>query len=444
MPLVFVHGVNTRNTDEDYPRAVAARKAMFEQYVLPAVATRGFPDFTVGDDIYWGDLGVSFAWSLRSVPPTNITQSLGAEPEPEQNLDLPALLLTSSVQFPSAAPTLVGAARSNAPALVRAIFAVEADKFAPREMSILAEERSDSDIRKAANEGEHLGLMLIAVESFAREVEANTQLAMGETDDEVLSKIEEGVTDRYRALVEQRMSRISAGEVQHLGEGGDPIGWITNRIEAAIGTAKNVASSAVRGTNRAATLLALKGMRDGLSRRTLRFLGDAFVYLHHGKADAPNIFERVKMGLLTLDGKLNQARKREPFILVSHSFGSEIVYDLLTSGALSDLIIDLWITVGAQTSLFAEMLLFENMPDIPENTKTFALGRPSCVLNWINFYDAADVLSYLHEPVFGPDAVTDIPVRAQANVTNAHGHYFMDPGFYERIATEIEQRVKFE
>ena len=66
MPLVFVHGVNTRCTDEDYSRAAAARKTMFEQIVAPAVAKRGFPEFSVADDIYWGDLGVAFGWNLRS------------------------------------------------------------------------------------------------------------------------------------------------------------------------------------------------------------------------------------------------------------------------------------------------------------------------------------------------------------------------------------------
>jgi hypothetical protein len=109
----------------------------------------------------------------------------------------------------------------------------------------------------------------------------------------------------------------------------------------------------------------------------------------------------------------------------------------LTSGAISGLTIDLWVTVGAQTSLFAEMFLFATMPVLPADTRKFTLGPPAGVKKWINFYDASDVLSFLHEPVFGSSAVKDIAVRAQANVTNAHGHYFADPGFYERIASEL-------
>jgi hypothetical protein len=442
MPLVFVHGVNTRNTDEDYTRSVAARKTMFEQIVVPAVVKRGFPDFSVAEDIYWGDLGVGFAWNLRSVPPTKLLQSLGAVTEAAPNLDLLELVLapkpaSSGVQSLGVAQPLVAASKANAGALVRAIFAPEADRFAPREMSAGTEGLSPSDAEKAASQGEHLGLMLIAAELFAAAAEAKPELVTGTTDSEVLDKIQNGVVDRYRELVEQRNSLVSTGQIQHLGQGGNPIGWVTDHLASLIDAAKSAASSAIAETQRAASLVALKEVRDGLSRRALRFLGDAFVYLHHGKTRNPAIFDRVKKGLLALDGRKNQHNEREPYILVSHSFGSEIVYDLLSSGTLSDLTIDLWVTAGAQTSLFAEMLLFDKLPNLPSDMSNFVLGRPSGVMKWINFYDAADVLSYLHEPIFGKRAVTDIPVRAQANVTNAHGHYFVDPSFYQRIAAEI-------
>jgi hypothetical protein len=441
MPLVFVHGVNTRNTDEDYARSVAARKTMFEQFVVPVIVKRGFPDFSVAEDIYWGDLGVGFAWNLRSVPATKVLQSLGPAAGAGQNLDLLELVLEAKppvggVQSLGAAQSLVDAAQNKPGTLVRAIFAAEADRFAPPETFVQAQTISASEAEKAASQGEHLGLMLIAVELFAQEAEAKPELIAGTTNAEVLDKIKEGVTDRYRDLVKARAGQVSAGAVQHLGKGGNPIGWVTDYLGSVFDAAKGAASSVVAGAQRAASLAALKEVRDGLSRRALRFLGDIFVYLHHGKTRAPAIYARVKDGLIALNVRKNQKGEREPFILVSHSFGSEIVYDLLTSGALSDLVVDLWVTAGAQTSLFAEMLLFDKMPTPPANTGSFTLGRPSEVKKWINFYDVADVLSYLHEPVFGTGAVTDIPVRAQANVTNAHGHYFIDPSFYERIAAE--------
>jgi len=170
-------------------------------------------------------------------------------------------------------------------------------------------------------------------------------------------------------------------------------------------------------------------MRDDLSRKGLRFLGDVFEYLHRGRAANNSILVRV------VDAVKSAAVAGEPLVVVTHSFGSEILYDALTSGRLGDLKIDLWVTAGAQTSLFGEMALFEKS-DKSVKAPT-VLGRPGQVGKWINFWDAADVLSYLHVPIFGKDAVTDFSVRDGANLGNAHGHYFLTVAFYETIAQEL-------
>lgn len=442
MPLVFIHGVNTRNTDEDYARTVAARKVMFEELVVPTMVKRGFASFTVADDIYWGDLGVSFAWNLRAIPDTKILQSLGPDTAQVSNLDLMQLVSDakpspSEVQKLGSDSLLVAVAQKDPAALVRAIFAPEADRFAPQELRPPAAKVTKADAEKSAAQGQHLGLMLIAVEDLARDVANNPQLVQANTDDGVLEKIQNEVQLRYQKIAQPRLD-AQASDTQHLGTFGNAIGWAADHLKDAVNAAKKAIGFAVAESERGVSLVALKGLRDSLSRRGLRFLGDVFVYLHHGRTAAPAIYERVKNGVIALDGKKNAANQREPFVIVTHSFGSEILYDLLTSGALDGVAIDLWVTAGAQTSLFAEMQLFHDMKlPIPPDTSKYALGRPANVTKWINFYDAADVLSYLHEPIFGSVAVTDIPVRAQANLTNAHGHYFVDPGFYEQIAAEL-------
>lgn len=443
MPLVFIHGVNTRNTDDDYARTVAARREMFQQLVNPTVAKRGFPDFSIADDIYWGDLGVTFGWNLRSIPETKVLQSLGPEDAAGQNLDIMQLVAeaqpsTGVVEKLGPDSTLVAAALKDPALLVRAVFAPEAIRFAPQTLQVPSVGMTKSDVEKATRQGEHLGLILIAVESLARDVENQPQLVQGKTDSEVLEKIQDEVFTRYQTLTQDKLNALSS-ETEHLGGFGDAIGWATDHLKGAIKAAQKSVDLVVATTERGASLIALKELRDSVSRRGLRFLGDVFVYLHHGRTAAPAIYERVRNGILALNGRKNTNGEREPFIVVTHSFGSEILYDLLASEALSDVTIDLWVTVGAQTSLFAEMVLFSSIPlPLPSDTSAFNLGRPKNVHKWINFYDVADVLSYLHEPVFGPSAVKDIPVRAQANLTNAHGHYFTDPAFYERIVAELD------
>jgi hypothetical protein len=77
MPLVFIHGVNTRNTDDGYQITVSARKRLFERFLVPTLQRHGFNDFAVKDDIYWGDLGVTFAWRLQAIPDVSKTDFLG-------------------------------------------------------------------------------------------------------------------------------------------------------------------------------------------------------------------------------------------------------------------------------------------------------------------------------------------------------------------------------
>jgi hypothetical protein len=440
MPLVFIHGVNTRNTDEDYARAVAARRSMFEQLVVPTLVKKGFPNFSVAEDIYLGDLGVNFGWHLRSIPETKILQSLGPEETALQNLDVMQLVLEAEpaaggVEKLGPQSPLVAAAQKDPAALVRAIFAPEADRFAPPELRPPTVSMTKSDVEKASSQGEHIGLILMAADSLAHDLEKQRGLIQGRTDNAVLEKIEQQVTERYNKLAQPILDAQAASETQKLGGFGfgSAIGWAQEYLKKTINAAKKAAGFAVAETERGASLALLKGVRDSVSRRGLRFLGDVFVYLHHGRTGAPAISDRVNEGIQSLNGKKNDKNEREPLIIVTHSFGSEILYDLLISHRLDDVTIDLWVTAGAQTSLFAEMLLFADLPQPLPAT----LGRPPNVKKWINFYDAADVLSYLHEPVFGSEAVKDISVRAQANLTNAHGHYFADPGFYERIATEL-------
>ena len=108
---------------------------------------------------------------------------------------------------------------------------------------------------------------------------------------------------------------------------------------------------------------------------------------------------------------------------------------------MNGLIIDLWVTVGAQTSLFAEMRLFGAMPpDIPKDTHNYVLPRPPGVTKWVNIYDPADALSYKHQPVFGD--VIDIPVSDGGNLTNAHGHYFVTVSFYETVLRELRGELE--
>jgi hypothetical protein len=458
MPLVFIHGVNTRNTDDDYYRAAAARRKMFETYVLPVVRKRGFENFAVLDDIYWGDLGVRFFWNLQSIPVTKVLDQLGAEEKASQdNVDLLQVLAAAdTVAAPAGAvaaeqlpeveklgsaseANLLAAAENDPAGLVRAIFAPQAERFAPvvPDPGANAPAAADASREKAESEGEQLALLLRAVDQFAEDVARQPNLIVAPSDREILDKIRNGVEQRYGALLQLLAGdEALAGGAEKLGRLGDAVGWARDRLQDALDSARDLADRAKDTALRGGSLLLSERFRHGLSARGLRFFGDVLVYLQRGRTANPSIRERVKQGLASCKG---DADNREPVIVVTHSFGSEIFYDLATSGDLDDLTVDLWVTVGAQTSLFGEMRLFASSPGNVPGKETKFLGKPRNVVRWINVYDAADVLSFVHEPVFGPSAVTDIPMREGANLGNAHGAYFVVPSFYQTIAEAAER-----
>src|SRR5688572_3113523 len=84
MPLVFVHGVNTR-FEPGYRDTVKARDALFKRLALDAIAD---PDHLTIVNPYWGDFAARFAWNHASLP--------GSDVERMGPADISAFLLSQS------------------------------------------------------------------------------------------------------------------------------------------------------------------------------------------------------------------------------------------------------------------------------------------------------------------------------------------------------------
>ena len=143
-------------------------------------------------------------------------------------------------------------------------------------------------------------------------------------------KIQEGIRKQYQEVYEEaRKEAETAAGGEHLGILSGGVGWTRDHLKQTVNDAAAYAKKAAMATARGASLGLAKWLRDPVSRKGLRFLGDVLVYLHHGRTPSPSIYERVREGLLALKPKDGEG---EPMVVVTHSFGSEILYDLLTSG----------------------------------------------------------------------------------------------------------------
>ncbi|PJE04048.1 MAG: hypothetical protein CK428_28290 [Mycobacterium sp.] len=172
-------------------------------------------------------------------------------------------------------------------------------------------------------------------------------------------------------------------------------------------------------------------IRPALTPGIVRFLGDVLVYLHQQHEPAGAI--RGRVGAAIQVGQ-RDAEPNDQLVIVAHSMGGNIVYDLLTD-ELSDVEVPLLITAGTQIGFFEELKLF-NRSDIaiPPAGSTTKVTKPSNVGRWINVFDYSDLLGFRVAPII--DGVEDFMYRT-GSLLNAHGQYFLQPNFHDRLAKRV-------
>jgi pimeloyl-ACP methyl ester carboxylesterase len=123
----------------------------------------------------------------------------------------------------------------------------------------------------------------------------------------------------------------------------------------------------------------------------------------------------------------------EPLIVVAHSMGGNIVYDLLTS-SLTGLHVDTFVTVGSQVAVLEELKLFRSSdPAIPKSSSMKMVPKPANIGRWLNVFDTHDPLAFAIGRVF--DDVEDY--RFATGRVWAHGGYFLEPTFHQRLGVRL-------
>jgi hypothetical protein len=441
MPIVFIHGVNARD-GKSYRNAVGLRRKMFERLVVPVVRER-FADFHVVE-VFWGGLGMAFAWKLASIPDTKFLDTLGPEDEPAVRLVEHTQLLDLLGDAQPARPTspelerlgtaaatlsnrLAAAARKDARGTIQAVLEGERVRVAASLERPPDEQQPDqASLRQAEREGELTALFLMAAAETGESDEVARRVAEAPDDDAVMTAIMQGVEAHYQRLVAEEE------QVEGLG----PVAWLRRRLSGVARRVEEVVTTPERVITRASSISLFKLFRKGVNTNGAYLVGDVLEYKLRGQA-ADGIADLVASEVSAAASTTDPGGEREPLVVVTHSFGSAIFYDLVTSVRLKGLPVDLWVMAGSQASLFAEMRFYQESPPNMPSTDCPVLGKPANVRSWVNVYDAADVLSYLAVPIFGPDAVTDVPMRRGANLVNAHGAYFTESTFYQLIADEL-------
>lgn len=388
MPLVFIHGVGTRE-GPGFEDAVAARDALFRRFLL----ARSVPDpaaVTITNP-YWGRYGARPAWDHASLPGDPV-EALGPEDEDLAVVGAPIL-----DERPPEEPLLATARRSLEEA-VDLLWAAAAEN--------------------AGSAAEELAGLAVRAVDYARSDPHPAWLEEVGTDQELLAELERRV-DAWRSEGAPVAEEEAAFEALGAAESWARIGEAADRIKGFVG----------RLAGRAVVEVA----RAPAHRRTALFLGDILVYLRQrGTAGAPG--DIVTEVADALEAAREKATAEDPLIVVAHSMGGNIAYDLFTHFR-PDLQADVLVTVGSQVAFFEELKLFaESREGIPRSPAD-RVPKPENVRRWINIFDRNDMLGFVAQGVFGD--VEDYEYSTGKGILFAHTTYFLRPSFHDRLGERV-------
>jgi hypothetical protein len=403
MPLVFVHGIGNR-PDSRCQSAATARDELFKRFMFPVI--NAWPDTDVVRNPLWGPSAGMLRWGGVSLRIDDV-EALGGAGDDGLRDEVAA---TEDIAVPDR--IVCGVARRDLGDAIDLVFGLlSADDWDP---SV-----ADSAARAVAF-CHHHRLLRPGLD----EVERHPWIAEVENDSELVAE-----------LLERSAQWHLAGDLRpaHAGAG--------DRIES-MGGAGAVRKALTKGVRRLGQHVmgipvrrVASGVRRATSRTVTELAGDVLAYLaQRGDRDRPGPIVRAVLD--DLDQATRERKPDQPLVVVAHSMGGNILYDIVTHFR-TDLEVDVLVTVGSQVGLFAELGLFRaSGPVLSSHSETPppCLARPENVAQWINVVDRADVLSYGVSRIVS--GTTDYCYPTDA--IWAHSAYFRQPNFHLRLAERVK------
>lgn len=415
MPILYVHGVNTRCRT-----GFLALEAFLRHYIAPAISSQ--PDTVLIDDVFWGDAGVDFAWDGASRPRSRI---LGMGPDASELTAVEGALAAAAYadaldrlpEQPSPAPATGGliAGGARAPGPARPV--VRPRDLDRQELADLLAVIIASQIPESAEQTR----LILAADAVARDPATSLLLARAATAEEEL----DALFERVRRNAEGDATLVAAGFASSLGR-------VRERLREGLDRALGLPAYAV-------SIVAAE-MRRPLNDLISVFLGDVFAYLDdRGTARRPGEIPRRMLAKLREAHENKKRRDGEPLVVLSHSMGGQIVYDAVTHflpnmADLADIRIDFWCATASQVGFFEEAKLF--IVHSPEYKTGNPVPFPAEHLGvWWNVWDHNDFLSFTARTIFA--GVDDEPFDSGMSLLGAHGGYLKRPSFFRRFADKL-------
>ena len=386
MPLVFVHGVNVRK-DAQYVDREKARNELFCHVAMKdIVATATLADIL---SPYWGGDGANV--DGLSMPDRDF-QNFGTNDGEFERLAYELAIAEPSSEM------LLSIARKDFGSAVDLLW-------------------SASALSVDGGNGEDLGNVGVSLATYVNANPKPVWLDHMKDDQDFINRL----------VTETKAFQRSAGT-----PGGQTFG-----LDGAWSIVKKAAGKLASAAGASGLNPIVRRVRPWLNDGASRFLGDAFVYIQgRGQPNAEGPITKIVADALDT-GHRRRSPTNDPLIVVGHSMGGNICYDILSSFRPS-ITVDYFLTVGSQVGLFEELGLFlaSRQGPRPRTTKT---TMPSNILRWHNVFDRADILGFACGAIF--DGVVDHDFNNHATTFTAHGEYFQHPTFYRRMNARMKEPV---
>jgi hypothetical protein len=398
MPIVFVHGVNNRRLDVDYAEREKQTGRFLVDVFAPELGLTLAPESIFFP--YWGDHGVKFRWNQASLPSSSDPVEVLSSTSRRASEDFELCIEEARFQYGPGAVSFGQVSRNKG-------FLKAVDLVWDVASAVMSSDSSHDDL----------------IEGYS----ASLRYARGNPAPPWAMQAQSLSNEEF---VRQLFNEIEAVRRQVAVAPTETLGlrdWVQS-LRSAIDRLNSMPGDA-------ATTVATRLWRKSLHDKASCFLGDIFIYLsQRGTPERPGpIVQEVLDGLHKGYGAKQPGDDR--LIVIGHSFGGVIVYDIMTYFA-PHLRFDAFVSVGSQVALFEEMTLYgASRVGVPPNPPAERLKPPSNFGKWVNVYDTNDVFSFRASTVFeGPD---DYRFDTGYGLLEAHGGYFSRPSFYRRLAKRL-------
>jgi hypothetical protein len=433
MPVVYVHGVATRTEDKKYAVRLEEILTYLKRFIAPAIAPQD-PAGVAVIPCYWGDAGVKFHWERVSRPRSPLLGQGGTGEETDY---------ARVIAVAEAGEALDGLPLDLAPpddtGGLLASGASEGGQQEPLRLATLAPEALSHLLatvirRSEVDDPEQRALLVLAADDVAHRPGLREELEQCRDSQEELDKLLGLVAERYAQL--QDGGLLAQGGEEWLREIGD-------RVGEAVGRAVTLPGFVV------SRLLA--ELRRPLNDFATLFVGDVLSYINfRGSAEQPGRITLKVLDSLAHARDIQRGRPGEPLVVLSHSMGGQIIYDLVTyflpqmgDPRYADIRIDYWCATASQVGLFEEMKQFRaSIEDYGKQVppaKAILVPFPDrrYLGGWWNVWDSNDFISFTAEGIIAD--VDDEEYNSGMSVLGAHSGYMAYPGFYRRFAARLAQ-----